>query len=65
MNRVPLGPDGQWKTGQRVPETGNYADQYGVVTHHQAGATFAPCLDRKGECAFRIKVELDDQANAV
>lgn len=49
----PLGPDGSWKTGQRVPMAGNYADQYGVVTHFSAGRTFPPCIDRKGECAFR------------
>lgn len=62
MNKhAPLGPDGRWKTGQRVPETGNYVDQYGVVTHHEVGATFPPCLDRKGECAYRLFVDLSEQ----
>lgn len=49
----PLGPGGSWKTGQRVPRTGSYIDQYGVVTFHDAGGTFPPCIGRKGECAFR------------
>lgn len=52
----PLGPSGEWKTGQRVPTTGNYADQYGLVTWHEQGGTFPPCIDRKGECAWRIEV---------
>ena len=52
-----MGPDGSWKTGQRVPFTGSWADQYGVVSHHEMGATFPPCIDRKGECAFRYLVE--------
>jgi len=56
-NHVPQGPDGTWKTGQRVPFSGNWADQYGVVSSHDAGTTFPPCIDRKGECAFRILVE--------
>lgn len=53
----PKGPDGAWKTGQRVPFTGAYVDQYGVVTNHEVGATFAPCIDRKGECAYRHLIE--------
>ncbi|ALJ22023.1 hypothetical protein AOA12_19865 [Microbacterium sp. No. 7] len=52
-NHFPLGPDGAWKTGQRVPFTGFYADQFGTVSHHETGATFPPCIDRKAECAFR------------
>lgn len=52
----PKGPHGTWKTGQRVPSTGFYRDQYGTVTHHDAGTTFPPCLGRKGECAFRRPV---------
>lgn len=47
------GPDGQWKTGQRVPVAGDWVDQYGLVTSHDAYATFPPCIDRKGECAYR------------
>ena len=47
------GPGGTWKTGQRVPESGFYRDQYKVSSFHEAGRTFPPCLDRKGECAFR------------
>lgn len=41
------------KTGQRVPFTGYYTDQYGYVSLHQAHATFPPCIGRKGECAYR------------
>lgn len=51
-----LGPDGSWKTGQRVPDEGFYVDQYGVTTWHWQGATFPPCVGRKGECAFRRRV---------
>jgi hypothetical protein len=53
----PKGPDGLWKTGQRVPFAGFWTDQYGEVTHHEVGATFPPCIDRKGECAYRYLVE--------
>ncbi|WP_324649876.1 hypothetical protein [Georgenia sp. H159] len=53
----PLGPNGRWKTGQRVPSTGLYFDQYNVVTHHEAGATFPPCIGRKGEAAYRLSYE--------
>jgi hypothetical protein len=56
MYRTPLGPDGTWKTGQRVGFDGIYEDQYGTRSHHQTGATF-PCIDRKGECAYRFLVE--------
>lgn len=52
----PLGANDKWKTGQRVPVSGEWADQYGLVTHHEMGGTFPPCLDRKGECAYRILV---------
>lgn len=50
---VPLGPGGSWKTGQRVPATGHYTDQYAFTSFHEAGATFGPCIGRKGECAYR------------
>lgn len=50
---TPLGPRGTWKTGQRVPFTGSWRDQHGVVTTHHAGSTFPPCIGRKGECAYR------------
>jgi hypothetical protein len=53
VNRQPLGPGGTFKTGQRVPANGHYIDQFGVVTWHERGATFPPCVDRKGTCAFR------------
>lgn len=56
-NHAPLGLGGRWKTGQRVPYTGDYADQFGVVSRHEVGATFPPCIGRKGECAFRRPVE--------
>lgn len=49
----PKGPNETWKTGQRVPVSGAWADQYGLVTNHTAGGTFPPCLDREGECAYR------------
>ena len=64
---VPKGPDGAWKTGQRVPETGYWADQYGDVTRFEAGRTFPPCIDRTGECANRHLtdyVDLVDEAAA-
>lgn len=51
---TPKGPNGSYKTGQRVPETGTWVDQHGVPTHHERGATFPPCIDRKGECAYRV-----------
>jgi len=60
----PLGPDGSWKTGQRVPVTGTWHDQYGDVTHFAAGHTFPPCIGRKGECAFRHMVEETAAATA-
>lgn len=53
-NHRPKGPNGTWTTGQRVPTTGFYQDQHGTVTHHEAGRTFPPCLDRKGESAHRF-----------
>ncbi len=59
-----LGPDGQYKTGQRVPYSGYWADQYGVTTFHQLGATFPPCIDRKGECAYRELIREDVVAAA-
>ncbi len=53
----PKGPDGSWTTGQRVPFAGVWVDQHGVRSHHDVGATFPPCIDRKGECAFRYLIE--------
>lgn len=53
VRREPLGAGGTWKTGQRVAQTGWYRDQHNVVSHHDKGATFPPCIGRKGECAFR------------
>ncbi|MFD9486349.1 hypothetical protein ACFWBX_20670 [Streptomyces sp. NPDC059991] len=49
----PKGPNGEWKTGQRVPTTGTYEDQHGVTSFHELGATFPPCIGRKGKCAYR------------
>lgn len=43
----------RWKTGQRVPATGIYVDQYGVHSYHVQYRTFPPCIGRKGECAYR------------
>jgi len=57
QKRLPLGPDGSWKSGQRVPFDGMWADQYGQVTVHERGTTFPPCIYRKGECAYRYPVE--------
>ena len=48
------GTGNTFKTGQRVPRTGNYTDQYGVTTFHMAHGTFPPCVGRKGECALRL-----------
>lgn len=45
-----------WKTGQRVPVTSDYKDQYGFVSHHTVHGTFPPCIGRKGECAYRKRV---------
>ena len=56
-SHVPQGPDGTWKTGQRVPFSGSWSDQYGHVSWHDAGSTFPPCIDRKGECAFRFLIQ--------
>ena len=42
-----------WKTGQHVPVSGNYADQYGKVSWHDEHHTFPPCIGRQGECAYR------------
>jgi hypothetical protein len=54
-NHRALGPGGSWKSGQRVPRTGSWVDQHGVVSFHYAGDTFPPCVGygRKGECAYR------------
>jgi hypothetical protein len=49
----PLGPGGTYKTGQRVPLAGYWVDQFGEITNHDSGATFPPCVGRKGTCAFR------------
>jgi hypothetical protein len=59
----PQGPGESWKTGQRVPETGVYTDQYGLVQHFEVATTFPPCmnLDDVSECAFRVLV--DEAAN--
>lgn len=56
---LPKGPSGTWKTGQRVPTSGTWADQYGTVYHFTQGSTFPPCIDRKGECANRFLVVED------
>lgn len=53
---LPLGPNGSWKTGQRVPADGNYVDQYGFVSTNEQHACFPPCIGRKGECAYRRPV---------
>lgn len=55
-NNRPLGPGGTWKTGQRVPATGEWQDQYGQVNTFREHGTFVTCIGRKGECAFRSLV---------
>ena len=55
-NHRPLGPRGSWKTGQRVPATGLYVDQYGVFSRHEAWSTFPPTVGggrKGGEVAYR------------
>lgn len=49
----PLGPGGTYKTGQRVPFTAFWVDQFGTVTHYTAGTTFLSCHGRRRECAYR------------
>lgn len=52
--RRPLGPNGSFKTGQRVPWRGNWRDQYGQVNWFEKETTFPPVVARKGgECAYR------------
>lgn len=46
----------RFKTGQRVPMTSWYVDQYGIHTHHEEHRTFPPCIGRRGECAYRSLV---------
>ena len=61
----PLGPNGTWKTGQRVPATGLWTDQHGQVNHFREHTTFPPCVEREGgECAFRDLVRADAAATA-
>lgn len=50
---TPLGPNGRWKTGQRVPFTGYFIDQHGIVSWHQEHRTFPPAIGRKGSVAYR------------
>ena len=62
INR-PLGPGGTWKTGQRVPESGNWQDQYGQVSWFNKYGTFICCIGRD-EGAFRtlIRAAAEDTA---
>lgn len=57
IRHQPLGHDGTWKKGQRVPIEGWWADQYGLISYFRLGNTFPPCIARKGECAFRTLVD--------
>lgn len=54
---TPKGPNGEWTTGQRVPVSGLWVDQYGVVTHHAAHRTFPPCIARRRERAYRELIQ--------
>lgn len=56
-NGGPLGPGGTWKSGQRVEQSGIYADQFGVKSLHLIHSTFPPCIGRKGEGALRQLVQ--------
>lgn len=47
-----------WKTGMRVPVDGVYEDQFGTRTFHAAHRTFPPCVDHKGEAAYRHLVSV-------
>lgn len=44
----PLGPNGTWKTGQRVPFTGFWCDQYGQVNFFEKHSTFPPVVAHDG-----------------
>lgn len=58
MRSRPLGPNDTWKTGQRVPSSGNWVDQYGQVNRFEMHSTFPPVVARKGgECAYRRFVQ--------
>jgi hypothetical protein len=39
---VPLGPNGEWKNSQRVPQAGEWVDQDGRIKFFPVGATFPP-----------------------
>lgn len=49
--RGPLGPNGSWKQGQRVPADGEWIDQFGRICDLDAHGTFPP-IRRKGTCTF-------------
>lgn len=58
MAHTPKGPNGTWKTGQRVPVDGRWADQYGQVNFFEEKTTFPPCIQPKGgEVAYRTLVK--------
>ena len=44
----PMGPNGSWKTGQRVPRDGWYRNQYGQIVHFERSTTFPPRVGRPG-----------------
>ena len=56
----PKGPNGTWKTGQRVPTSGTWVDQDGVLTTHYEHDCFPPTIKtggrQGGECAYRSLV---------
>lgn len=60
----PLGPNGTWKTGQRVPATGLWQDQYGQVQMFHEHGTFIFCIGRKGEVAFRKLIRAAGEVSA-
>ncbi|OYN82954.1 hypothetical protein [Mycolicibacterium sphagni] len=50
-HKGPLGPNGSWKQGQRVPVGGQWIDQFGRILDLTAHFTFPP-IPVKGECTF-------------
>ncbi|MEU6580690.1 hypothetical protein [Nocardia sp. NPDC046763] len=64
LRHYPKGPNGTWKTGQRVPEDGDYVDQYGFVSFHEIYRAFPPCIGRKGEVAYRRRLINEGEATA-
>ncbi len=66
VNRNPLGPDGTWKTGQRVYVGGRYVDQFGTPFYLDLGATFPPTqVGKKSICGFYREAMTFSRSDAV